>query len=161
MKHRTGFGYDVHRLEKGLTLVLGGVEIPYEKGCVAHSDGDVLLHAICDAILGAAALRDIGYYFPDNNPDYKNISSLILLKQCSDLLHESGYAISNIDSTVCMQDPKLSDFIPAMCKEISSVLNINVDQVNVKATTSERMGFTGDGSGVSAYAVCNIYNLSL
>ena len=153
MSFRIGFGYDVHRLEEGIPFWLGGVEIPHSKGAVGHSDADVLIHAICDAILGAAALGDIGSHFPDTDPGYKGISSMVLLQRCMELLQSSGYEIANIDSTICLQTPKVMPFIPNMCERISTLLSIKENQVSVKATTEERMGITGREEGVSAYAV--------
>lgn len=150
---RIGQGIDFHRLEKGLDLWLGGVRIPSEYGCLAHSDGDVLLHAICDAILGAAGLRDIGFHFPDNNPEYKNIDSKILLGRSNDLIRGKGFRVVNIDSTVCLEKPKIAEYIPEMRKTIASVLATEVDEISVKATTTEKMGFTGRGEGVVAIAV--------
>jgi 2-C-methyl-D-erythritol 2,4-cyclodiphosphate synthase len=153
MSFRIGFGYDVHRLDEGIPFWLGGVRIPHPKGAVGHSDADVLIHAICDAMLGAAALGDIGTHFPDSDPSYKGISSTILLQRCRELLHSKGYEIGNIDSTICLQTPKVRPFIPRMRKQISAKLGIKENQVSVKATTEERMGFTGREEGVSAYAV--------
>ena len=153
MSFRIGFGYDVHRLEEGIPFWLGGVEIPHSKGAVGHSDADVLIHAICDAILGAAALGDIGSHFPDTDPSYLGISSMVLLQRCMELLRSSGYEIANIDSTICLQTPKVMPFIPRMRERISTLLSIKENQVSVKATTEERMGFTGREEGVSAYAV--------
>lgn len=150
---RVGYGYDVHRLEAGLPLTIGGVKIPYEKGWVAHSDGDVLLHAICDAILGAAAMRDIGYHFPDTGKEFEGIDSRILLKRCADLIAQKGYRISNIDSTIAMQRPKLKDLIPQMQHEIAQTIGLDDDRVSVKASTTEHLSFEGDGTGASAYAV--------
>ncbi len=152
MNLRTGQGIDFHRLEKGLKLWLGGVLIPSDKGCVAHSDGDVLLHAICDAILGAAALGDIGYHFPDNNPEFKNIDSKILLRRTFDLIREKGFRIVNVDSTVCLEKPKIAAFIPEMRSTIAGILNITPDNISVKATTAEKMGFIGREEGVVALA---------
>jgi 2-C-methyl-D-erythritol 2,4-cyclodiphosphate synthase len=153
MSFRIGFGYDVHRLEEGLPFWLGGIEIAHHKGSVGHSDADVLLHAICDAMLGAAALGDIGSHFPDTDPAYKGIASSILLKKCGELLSSRGYEIGNIDSTVCLQTPKISPYIPGMQKQIAKQLGLREDQVSVKATTEEKLGFTGREEGVSAYAV--------
>ena len=153
MSFRIGFGYDVHCLEEGIPFWLGGVEIPHSKGAVGHSDADVLIHAICDAILGAAALGDIGSHFPDTDPSYLGISSTILLQRCMELLRSSGYEIANIDSTICLQTPKVMPFIPHMRERISTLLSIKENQVSIKATTEERMGFTGREEGVSAYAV--------
>jgi len=153
MNFRIGFGYDVHSLEEGIPFWLGGIEIEHYKGSVGHSDADVLLHAICDAMLGAAALGDIGTHFPDTDPAYKGIASSILLKNTGDLLSSSGYEIGNIDSTICLQSPKISPYIPKMQKQIAMQLGLREDQVSVKATTEEKLGFTGNEEGVSAYAV--------
>lgn len=153
MSFRIGFGYDVHRLEEGIPFWLGGIEIEHHQGSVGHSDADVLLHAICDAILGAAALGDIGSHFPDTDPAYKGIASSILLKQCGELLNSHGFEIGNIDSTICLQTPKISSYIPGMQKQIAKQLGLQENQVSVKATTEERLGFTGHEEGVSAYAV--------
>jgi 2-C-methyl-D-erythritol 2,4-cyclodiphosphate synthase len=153
MNIRIGQGIDFHRLEKGLDLWLGGVKIPSEKGCVAHSDGDVLIHAICDAMLGAAGLRDIGYYFPDSDNKYKNIDSKILLKESFDQIKQKGYIINNIDSTVCLEKPKISAFIQEMKNTISAIVETNPENVAVKATTAERMGFIGREEGIVAMAV--------
>lgn len=150
---RIGHGYDVHALGEGLRLVLGGVEIPHSKGCIAHSDGDVLVHAICDALLGAAALGDIGKHFPDTDAKYKGIDSLVLLKQVVELLHKEGYTISNIDSTIAMQRPKLRPHIDLMRERIAAAAGLSVEQVSVKATTTEHLGFEGEEKGVSATAV--------
>jgi len=153
MNFRIGFGYDVHRLEEGIPFWLGGIEIEHYKGSLGHSDADVLLHAICDAMLGAAALGDIGSHFPDTDPVYKGISSSILLQKCGELLRSSGYEIGNIDSTICLQTPKIAPFIPEMRNQIARQLDLRADQVSVKATTEEKLGFTGREEGVSAYAV--------
>ncbi len=153
MNFRIGFGYDVHRLEEGIPFWLGGIEIEHYKGSLGHSDADVLLHAICDAMLGAAALGDIGNHFPDTDPAYKGISSSILLQKCGELLSSRGYEIGNIDSTICLQTPKISPYIPEMQKQIARQLGLREDQVSVKATTEEKLGFTGREEGVSAYAV--------
>jgi 2-C-methyl-D-erythritol 2,4-cyclodiphosphate synthase len=153
MNIRIGQGIDIHRLEKGLNLWLGGVRIPSEKGCVAHSDGDVLLHAICDALLGAAGLRDIGYYFPDTSPEYKNIDSKILLKKSFNLVREKGFSLINIDSTICLEKPKISSFIQEMRIAISAVVETEPDNIAIKATTSEKLGFTGREEGIIAIAV--------
>lgn len=157
MKFRIGQGYDVHKLEEGESLILGGVNIKHYKGTVAHSDGDVLIHAICDAILGAANLRDIGYHFPDNSQDFKNVDSRILLRECKQLIAEKGYQIGNIDSTICMQTPKLKDHIEAMKLSIAQTLSLDVEDVSVKATTTEKLGFVGKEEGVSALASVLIY----
>lgn len=153
---RVGHGYDVHALGEGLRLVLGGVEIPHTKGCIAHSDGDVLVHAICDALLGAAALGDIGKHFPDTSAEFKGIDSLILLARVVELLASKGYAIGNIDSTIAMQRPKLRPHIDLMRERIAAAAGISVEQVSVKATTTEWLGFEGEEKGVSATAVCII-----
>ena len=154
MRFRVGHGYDVHRLTEGRDLILGGVKIEYEKGLLGHSDADVLCHAISDAILGACAERDIGYHFPDTDQSIKGISSLIILSECGKILASKGYRISNIDATVIAQKPKLAPFIGEMRKNIASVLGISEDDVNIKATTEEKLGFTGSGEGISAHAVC-------
>ena len=159
MNFRIGQGYDVHRLEKGLDLFLGGIKIPHEKGCVAHSDGDVLIHAICDALLGAAALRDIGFHFPDTSPEFKNIDSKILLKKTIDILSKNGYSLVNLDSTICLQRPKIKEYIPEMVIIISEILNINPENVSIKATTTEKLGFIGTEDGISSYAVVLIQKL--
>lgn len=151
---RIGHGYDVHRLAENRKLILGGVQIDYHLGLLGHSDADVLLHAICDALLGAAALGDIGRHFPDNDPAYSGIDSRILLKNIVKLIEENGYKIENIDCTVIAQQPKLKDYISDMCKNIAEDCGIALTHVNVKATTEEGLGFTGDGSGISAHAVC-------
>ena len=149
---RIGIGYDVHRLVAGRPLWLGGVQIPHTLGLDGHSDADVLIHAICDALLGAAALGDIGQHFPDNDNQYKNIDSKILLRRCADLLREQGYRINNIDSIVCAQQPKLAPHIDAMRTTLSEVLQLPKDCVSVKATTTERLGFEGREEGISAHA---------
>lgn len=151
---RIGTGYDVHKLTENRKLIIGGVTIPYSLGLLGHSDADVLLHAIMDALLGAAALGDIGKYFPDSDDRYKGISSLSLLKEVSRLLKEKGYTIENIDSTVIAQKPKMAPYIDTMRKNIADTLCIPVDSVGVKATTEEGLGFTGRGEGISAQAVC-------
>lgn len=153
---RIGTGYDVHKLTTDRKLILGGVEIPYEKGLLGHSDADVLVHAIMDALLGAAALKDIGHLFPDNDDKFLNISSLVLLKKVFYLLREKNYCIINIDSTIIAQKPKLAEFIPQMIKNIADVLELDISNVNVKATTEEGLGFTGSGEGIASQAVCLI-----
>ena len=153
---RIGNGYDVHRLVENRKLILGGVEIPYEKGLLGHSDADVLLHAIMDALLGAAALGDIGKHFPDSDDRYKGIDSRLLLRHVVSLLADKGYEVSNIDATVIMQRPKVADFIPDMVKNIADDCRIDEEMVNVKATTEEKLGFTGSGEGAAAHAVCLI-----
>lgn len=153
MGFRIGHGFDVHRLAEGETLWLGGILILHSKGTVAHSDGDVVIHAICDALLGALKLRDIGTHFPDTSADFKNIDSKILLQKSYDLVKEKGYKIVNIDSTICAQQPKLKPFIPEMEKIIAEVLGVDSDCISVKATTTERLGFEGREEGISANAV--------
>lgn len=151
---RIGMGYDVHRLVEGRDLIIGGVRIPYDKGLLGHSDADVLLHAISDALLGAAALGDIGKHFPDTDPAYKGISSLILLQKVGELLEEKGFLIENIDATIIAQAPKMRPHIDTMQENIAQALGIMVEQVNVKATTEEGLGFTGSGEGISSQAIC-------
>ena len=151
---RIGMGYDVHRLTEGRPLIMGGVEIPYEKGLLGHSDADVLLHAVMDALLGAAAMGDIGKHFPDTEPAYRGISSLELLKRVGQLLEESCFLVENIDATIIAQAPKMRPYIDRMRQNIADVLKIDVSQINVKATTEEGLGFTGSGEGISAQAVC-------
>lgn len=151
---RVGMGYDVHRLVEERRLILGGVEIPYEKGLLGHSDADVLLHAIMDAMLGAAALGDIGRHFPDTDPAYKGADSMVLLQACREKLRAAGYRVHNLDALICAQAPKMAPHIETMRENIARALQLDVDAVNVKATTTERLGFVGDGSGISAYAVC-------
>ncbi|MBQ4536605.1 MAG: 2-C-methyl-D-erythritol 2,4-cyclodiphosphate synthase [Lachnospiraceae bacterium] len=151
---RIGMGYDVHKLVEGRDLIIGGVKIPYEKGLLGHSDADVLLHAISDALLGAAALGDIGKHFPDTDPAYKGADSLELLRLVGVLLEEKGFLIENIDATIIAQAPKMRPHIDTMRENIARVLNITVDQVNVKATTEEGLGFTGAGQGISSQAIC-------
>ncbi len=151
---RVGMGYDVHRLTAGRKLILGGVEIPYGKGLLGHSDADVLVHAVMDALLGAAALGDIGKHFPDTDPEYEGISSIRLLEHVGRLLDEKGYVIENIDATIIAQRPKMRPYIDQMRENIAEALKIETDQVNVKATTEEGLGFTGSGEGISSQAVC-------
>lgn len=153
---KIGHGYDVHRLVECRELILGGVNVPFELGLLGHSDADVLLHAICDALLGAAALGDIGKHFPDNDNSLKNIDSRILLRKTVEMLTEKGYKIGNIDATIIAQKPKLKDFIPQMVENIASDCGIAKENVNVKATTEEGLGFTGEMLGISAHAVCII-----
>ena len=155
-KLRIGHGYDVHKLVSERKLILGGVDIPYEKGLLGHSDADVLLHAISDALLGAAALGDIGKHFPDTDAAYKNADSLVLLSRVGELIKNAGYQVSNIDSTVIAQAPKLAPHIEQMRQNIAKALYLDVDDISVKATTEERLGFTGRGEGISAHAVCII-----
>ena len=151
---RIGHGYDVHRLVEGRDLILGGVKIDYPLGLLGHSDADVLLHAVMDALLGAATLRDIGYHFPDTDPAYKGADSRKLLRIVGEKITEAGYRVSNIDVTMIAQKPKLKEYIPTMMQNIAADLEIGENQVNVKATTEEKLGFTGDGSGMSCHAVC-------
>jgi 2-C-methyl-D-erythritol 2,4-cyclodiphosphate synthase len=151
---RIGTGFDVHRLSEGHKLIIGGVEIPHTRGCVGHSDADVLIHAICDAMLGALTLGDIGQHFPDNSDEFKGIDSRILLKKVNALISEEGYQIGNIDSTVVLQKPKIEDYIPKIQEEMASVLQVDVSQISVKVTTTEKLGFEGREEGVSAQAVC-------
>lgn len=153
---RIGMGYDVHRLVEGRKLILGGVEIAYEKGLLGHSDADVLLHAICDSLLGAAALGDIGKHFPDTNLKYRGISSILLLTQVGNLLSEKNYTIENIDATIIAQNPKMAPHIPQMIINISKALSINENQINIKATTEEGLGFTGCSEGISSQSICLI-----
>ena len=151
---RIGHGYDVHRLVEGRKLILGGVDIPYEKGLLGHSDADVLLHAVMDAVLGALALGDIGHLFPDKDPAYEGADSLILTVEVARRMREAGYAVGNIDATVIAQAPKLATFIPEMRAKIAGAFGCCVDRVSVKATTEEHLGFTGSGEGIAAHAVC-------
>ena len=150
---RIGTGYDVHRLVEGRLLWLGGVNIPFKKGCLAHSDGDVLIHAICDALLGALALGDIGNHFPDSDPKYKNISSVVLLKEVWSLVKQKGYRLGNLDTTLILEEPKVSAHILAMRNIIAQVLETNNDNISIKATTTEGLGITGSGEGVAAQAL--------
>jgi 2-C-methyl-D-erythritol 2,4-cyclodiphosphate synthase len=156
MNIRIGQGIDFHRLEPGHDLWLGGVMIPAERGCVAYSDGDVLLHAVCDALLGAAGLRDIGYQFPDSDPEFKKIASRILLKKTYALIREKGYSVINIDCTVCLEKPKIASYTPEMREVISEVLGTTPENISIKATTTEKLGFTGREEGVVALAVALI-----
>lgn len=153
---RIGSGYDVHKLVEGRDCIIGGVKIPYEKGLLGHSDADVLLHAISDALLGAAALGDIGKHFPDTDERYKGADSLKLLEEVGRLLAEKGYTVGNVDATIVAQRPKMAPHIPVMRENIARVLHVDVDRINVKATTEEHLGFTGSGQGISAYAVAGI-----
>lgn len=152
MQIRTGFGYDVHRLAEGESLILGGVKLEHPKGTVAHSDGDVLLHAISDALLGAAALKDIGTHFPDNDPNYKNADSLNLLRLSYDLVKKQGYRLGNLDATIALQQPKIKPFIDQMCFRIAEAIGEPVEKISVKATTTEKLGFVGKEEGIEAYA---------
>lgn len=152
MNLRIGFGYDVHRLVKDRDLWLGGIKIDYEKGLLGHSDADVLIHAICDALLGAANMRDIGYHFPDTAEETLNIDSKILLKKVVELIARKGYVLGNIDATVCAEQPKLNPHIPAMTECLADVIGTDIDNISIKATTTEKLGFTGRREGISAYA---------
>ncbi len=154
---RIGHGYDVHALGDGRRLVLGGVEIPHERGCIAHSDGDVAIHAVCDALLGAVALGDIGLHFPDTSAEFENIDSKILLSRTAAKVREKGYEIGNIDCTIAMQRPKLRPYIDMMRRALAEAMSVAVDRVSVKATTTERLGFEGEEKGVSATAVALVY----
>lgn len=152
MKIRVGFGYDMHQLKEGRELWLGGIKLEHEKGLLGHSDADVLIHAICDALLGAANMRDIGYHFPDNAGEYKNIDSKILLKRTVEIIREKGYEIGNIDATICAEQPKMKPHIPMMQEVMAKIMGIDIDDVSIKATTSEKMGFVGREEGITAYA---------
>lgn len=154
-----GFGYDVHRLKEGEELWLGGIRLEHSKGTVAHSDGDVLIHAVCDALLGAANLRDIGFHFPDTSTEYKNIDSKILLSRTVALLKKKKYRIGNVDITVCLQRPKIKDHIELMRKTLANLLTVSEDNVSVKATTTEQLGFVGREEGISCYAVALIFSI--
>lgn len=153
MNFRIGFGYDVHKLKEGEDFLLGGIKIEHFKGAFGHSDADVLIHVICDAILGAANLRDIGFHFPDTEPEYKGVDSKVLLQEVISMIKLKGYGIGNIDSTICLQKPKINPYIPEMKKSLIKVLGISEDQLSIKATTTEKLGFVGKEKGVSAYAV--------
>jgi 2-C-methyl-D-erythritol 2,4-cyclodiphosphate synthase len=152
MKIRTGFGYDVHQLEEGYDLWIGGIKVPHAKGAVGHSDADVLIHVICDALLGAANLRDIGFHFPDTDPAYKGIDSKKLLIEVVTLVSEKGYEISNIDSTICLQLPKINPHIPAMKECLATIMDIEEEDISIKATTTEKLGFVGKEEGIAAFA---------
>ncbi len=156
MDIRVGHGYDVHKLVNERKLILGGVTVPYDKGLLGHSDADVLLHAICDALLGAAALGDIGRHFPDNDNSFKDIDSRVLLRRTVEMLKAKDYEISNIDATIIMQRPKLAPYIPIMADNVAADCGLATDRVNIKATTEEKLGFTGSGEGAAAHAVCII-----
>jgi 2-C-methyl-D-erythritol 2,4-cyclodiphosphate synthase len=153
MKIRTGFGFDVHQLTEGRDLVLGGVKIPHTKGALGHSDADVLIHAICDALLGAAGLKDIGHYFPDTSLEFKNIDSRILLERVMILLRERAYSVGNVDASLVLEKPKIKPHIDEMCRVLSSIMGITEEDISIKATTNEKMGFIGREEGVAAYAV--------
>lgn len=156
MKIRVGFGFDVHQLADDHPFVLGGLAIPHSKGAFGHSDADVLLHVICDGLLGAANLRDIGFQFPDTDPALKGIDSKVLLRRTVALLKEKGYSVSNIDCTICLQRPKINPFIPEMKSSIAEILEVDTDAISIKATTTEKLGYVGREEGVSAYCVCLI-----
>lgn len=160
MDFRIGHGYDVHRLVKGRSLIMGGETIPYSLGLLGHSDADVVSHAIADALLGAAGLKDIGYHFPDSDERFRGISSLILLTKVAELLHDKGYKIGNIDTTIIAQAPKMAPYLEKMKENIAKALNIEAYSVNIKATTEEKLGFTGKGEGISTHAVCLIYSIN-
>lgn len=157
MSIRIGYGFDVHQLAEGYDFWLGGIKLEHSKGSVGHSDADVLLHAICDALLGALALKDIGYHFPDTDPKYKGIDSKILLKETYQLILDKGYVLGNLDSTICLQIPKIKPHIDTMRECISGILNVDVDKVSVKATTTEKLGFEGREEGVSAHATVLLF----
>lgn len=161
MNFRIGNGYDVHALAEGLPLWLGGIRIEHTKGCIAHSDGDVVIHAICDALLGAVALRDIGVHFPDNSAEFKGIDSKILLSRTVQLLREKGYTVGNIDAVICLQQPKIKPFIPEMQKVLAGIIGIEEDCMSVKATTTEKLGFVGREEGIAAYAVALVHKTTL
>ncbi len=152
MKIKVGFGYDVHRIQEGRELWLGGIRIQHDKGLLGHSDADVLIHSICDALLGAANLRDIGYQFPDTGVEFKNIDSKILLEKTIQLVRNKGYELGNIDATICVEQPKLNPYIPQMQSCLAQVLKVDADDISIKATTSEKLGFTGRQEGIAAYA---------
>lgn len=156
MGFRIGFGFDVHRLVENRDLWLGGIKIPFERGLLGHSDADVLLHAVADALLGAANMRDIGYHFPDTSADTLNIDSKVILRKVVSMLRENGYELGNIDATICAERPKLNPHIPAMQQCMAEVMGCDINQVSIKATTTERLGFTGREEGISAYAVALI-----
>jgi 2-C-methyl-D-erythritol 2,4-cyclodiphosphate synthase len=153
---RIGFGYDVHQLQTGKEFWLGGIRIPHEKGAIGHSDADVLIHVMCDAILGAANMRDIGYHFSDKDPQYKGIDSKILLKEVMKLIRKEGYDIGNIDTTICLQMPKINPFIPEMIKILAETMSVEEEFISIKATTTEKLGFVGREEGISAYCVALI-----
>lgn len=153
MQIRIGFGYDMHRLQEGRALWMGGIKLEYQKGLLGHSDADILIHAVCDALLGAANLRDIGYHFPDNADEFHDVDSKILLEKTMDLLRDKGYSVGNIDATICAEQPKLNPYIPAMQQKLSEVMKVDAEAISIKATTSEKMGFVGREEGITAYAV--------
>ena len=153
MKIKVGFGFDVHKLEIGEDLWIGGVRIPSEKGTVGHSDADVLIHSICDAMLGAINLRDIGFHFPDTDPEYKDISSLKILQKVCGLLEERDYIVNNIDSTICLESPKIAEYVPEMKEVLATTTSLKVEDISIKATTTEKLGFTGRKQGIAAFCV--------
>jgi len=153
---RVGFGFDVHQLQEGLDLFVGGVQIPHNKGALGHSDADALIHAICDALLGAAGLKDIGYYFPDTSAEFKGIDSKILLQRVVGLIKEKGYSVGNVDASLVLERPKIKPYIDAMREVLASILQVGIDDVSIKATTNEKMGYVGREEGIAAYAVCLI-----
>jgi 2-C-methyl-D-erythritol 2,4-cyclodiphosphate synthase len=159
MNLRIGFGFDAHRLGPGHKMVIGGIEIPWEKGCIGYSDGDVLIHAICDAMLGAASAGDIGMHFPSTSPEFKGIDSKVLLSRTKDIIRLKGFQVNNIDSTICLQKPKLSEYILSMRETLSKVLDLHVRDVSIKTTTTDNMGFVGREEGVSAYATVLLESL--
>ncbi|MEI7596593.1 MAG: 2-C-methyl-D-erythritol 2,4-cyclodiphosphate synthase [Bacteroidota bacterium] len=161
MNIKVGFGYDVHQLHEGLDFWLGGIKIPHSKGALGHSDADVLIHAICDALLGASNMGDIGVHFPDTSLEFKGIDSKILLKRTCEIISNKGYEIGNIDATVCLQKPKIKEFIPQMQHALANVMNISIDDISIKATTTEKLGFVGEEKGISAYAVVLIEKTDL
>lgn len=152
MKIRVGFGYDVHKLGEGEELWIGGIHVKHTKGSIGHSDGDVLIHAICDALLGATNMRDIGFHFPDTSNDFKGIDSKILLKRTVEIITKKGYEIGNIDSTICLENPKLKNLIPTMQSTLAEVMNLDIEDIAIKATTTEKLGFVGTENGIAAYA---------
>ncbi len=156
MKIKVGFGYDVHQLVEQRPLFLGGIQVPHTHGLLGHSDADVLIHAICDSLLGAANLRDIGYHFPDNDSQYKNIDSKILLAKTRELLTKNGFSIGNVDCTICAERPKLKNYINLMQQTLANILKIDISDITIKATTTEKLGFVGQEKGIAAYAVCLI-----
>lgn len=159
MRFRVGFGFDVHQLTEGRDLIVGGVKIPHSKGALGHSDADVLIHAICDALLGAAGLKDIGTYFPDTSSEFKGIDSKLLLERVVELLSQKGFSIGNVDSSLVLEKPKIKPYIDLMRNTLAPVLRIHVDEISIKATTNEKMGFIGREEGIAAYAVCMIERL--
>ena len=157
MNFRIGYGYDVHQLVEGENFILGGIQLKHNKGAVGHSDADVLVHVICDAILGAANMRDIGFHFPDTSSDYKGIDSKILLKEVMILIRTKGFEIINIDSTICLQKPKINSYIPEMQRVLAACMKVKQDQISIKATTTEKLGFVGSEDGISAHAVVLLF----